>query len=707
MAASPFFVDPEGNEVYEPVKSRAVSVRDVSMRAQPPTTAVAVNTRPNFTFKPNLNVMDPPARLGYTPPPQGAPGPIPSYHDRGMMQPDASVGERTRARTAGIGAAPAAAPVEAASTAPAAPPETGLRGTVGRAAGKVAGAAKSIIDPVAKWGGAAVDGLRGAAKMATPVIAGQLAAHSGGVLGDLGVGENAVQHTPADPAYLANVNAIPGAEPGSIAPAAQAPNFFRDTELGRNTANTLNAVGGVTGATSAMQAGLGGLRAGSTASRVLNPVAGAVEAFSAANAAGVAPPTLPAQPLPGTTKNGEAAPSFEPAGPLMGTNGPQQPTVQRINKPGQNPLFTDGSRGDGLRLGVVPGYGDEARAIDERTSKIYADMRDIQGRLDAYGPGGQGGGGAAGIDGARAAREANAATDKSQLMDDLKRMASGGGRGAAAATSALAALSASTSGGDDKSAALASAERIAGMRERGETARANASHALTMRGQDMAANNNRLDNETQRAGQEQTARTAAATAQRLFEKDEKEFGAKQAEANRVANEAAIKSQQDRLENRFRTTDASGKDVPDTAKIADFHTAVDATIPELIKELRASSKPGAAAKAKQLEDRGRAALDDTALDEIMQLYERRNLGQQSDGWMPGTGNFVRSPNLLEYRQRGGDAGIDKRFIGSDAAVLENGTRINLNSVRSGKAINAYNPNFFGDETSQYSRGLRGN
>lgn len=429
---------------------------------------------------------------------------------------------------------------------------------------------------------------------------------------------------------------------------------------------------------------------------------------------GVAPTPAP-NTQPGTTRLGEAppsaspsaAPSTEPAGPLMGTNGPQQPTVQRINKPGQNPLFTDGSKGDGLRLGVVPGYGDEARAIDERTSKIYADMRDIQGRLDAYGPGGQGGGGAGSLgDGGIAAT--NAAFDKSRLRDDIMRLGNSRGRAAGAAISALASMGAGGNGnGDDKSAALASAERIAGMRERGETARANASHALTMRGQDMVAGNNRLDNETQRAGQQQAAELAAASARRTVEKDTLEFGAKQAEANRVANESAIKSQQERLENRFRTTDASGKDVPDTAKIADFHTSVDATIPELIKELRASSKPGAAAKAKQLEDRGRAALDDTALDEIMQLYERRNLGQQSDGWMPGTGNFVRSPNLLEYRQRGGDAGIDKRFIGSDAAVLENGTRINLNSVRSGKAINAYNPNFFGDETSQYSRGLRGN
>lgn len=493
----------------------------------------------------------------------------------------------------------------------------------------------------------AKNGLRAAASMAPPIIAGNLAARSGGVLSNTGVGEDVPTGVPADPGYLSRVNAIPGQPEGTVAPTAQPGNFFRDTEIGRNIANTANAAGGATSAMGAMGQGIQAIRAGSTASKVLVPTAAATEAFSTANAFGLRSPAAQApvaSPIP------TATPSAAPPQPAETAPAPV------ASFPGVSTI----------------GGGEEGLQRNLRASAIMEQNRGLIKQLDAYGAG---------------AHTADGSTGGAVSL-------SGGGQ-------SVADLAKS---GKLTAAGLSSVVNARGQDSAASTAAVG--NQVTLRGQDLQEGQNIRTNQTAVAGQQATLRAAQATAQRAQANTDKEFNAQQTERDRLASESAQKAVRSNLEAKFRTTDDKDNSIPDASKIADYTTALDATVPGLIKALQAKGTPTALAKAQELSKRGAAALNPEDHDQLTQLYERRELARQARGVLPGSGDFVDSPNLLDYTQAEGEAGVT-RGIFADRVNLRNGTSVNTRTLQRGTPINDFN--VFGGaltpETTQYTRGLR--
>lgn len=224
------------------------------------------------------------------------------------------------------------------------------------------------------------------------------------------------------------------------------------------------------------------------------------------------------------------------------------------------------------------------------------------------------------------------------------------------------------------------------LRQYGASAERN---AVTLRGQDMTA---------------RTAKEAGARDQqnkdRQFSLDVAKYGTDVAEKNRAAASAADESLQKTLESRFRTTDANGKDVADTAKVGAFRTAVSATMPRMIEQLEATRNPAAIAKAQQLRQRGAAALEPGDWDNLQQYYDTRDRMRASKGMGPNQASMAESDNLLDYRQ----SGVEHRTLGGNRVVTPAGS-ISYNDLRYTEPANKVLPDFFKTENRNLTRGLR--
>lgn len=231
------------------------------------------------------------------------------------------------------------------------------------------------------------------------------------------------------------------------------------------------------------------------------------------------------------------------------------------------------------------------------------------------------------------------------------------------------------------------------------------SDATTRRGQDMAAGTARNQTAAQMAASADRAKREQANSDRQYELDVARFGSDQAEKNRSAREGAEKAYQSRLENSFRTTDKDGKDVADTGKVAAFNRAMDASLPEIIKELRATGTPAALAKAKDLETRKTAAMSPDDLGQFIQMFETREQLRAARSGLPGGAEFKDSDNLLNFRQRGGDAGIDRRMLTPNRVVFQGGSSATPNDLSIRGGANAFLPDWGAVRTDDLLRGIR--
>jgi hypothetical protein len=240
---------------------------------------------------------------------------------------------------------------------------------------------------------------------------------------------------------------------------------------------------------------------------------------------------------------------------------------------------------------------------------------------------------------------------------------------------------------------------------------------VTMRGQDIQARNNEIDSavslrgqDVQTRGQDMTAKTAAASARaeqankdRAYQLDVQKFGVDVAEKNRAAASTADEAVQKSLESRFRTKDAKGNDVADTAKAGQYRAALSATLPQLITQLEAKGTPEALAKAKQIRSRGASALEPGDHDGLQQLFDTRERMRESRGMGPNAGTFAESDNLLDYKQ----TGTEKRMFGGDR-VKTNAGSVSVNDLRYADGpANALLPDMFRTESRNLTRGLRMN
>lgn len=224
----------------------------------------------------------------------------------------------------------------------------------------------------------------------------------------------------------------------------------------------------------------------------------------------------------------------------------------------------------------------------------------------------------------------------------------------------------------------------------------------TMRGQDLTYGASIY-------GTDSTARSAALKARldqfnadRNFGLETQKFGQTTLNSNREARASENADLQKQIEARFTTVDDKGNVVPDKARAASFQTAVLSTLPVMIQRLQATGTPAALAKAKELQDRGPAALGADDYDRLQQLFNTRDRVQQSSGnFQPGSANFVQSNNLLDYEQ----TGLQKRPIGGDRVTLRGGGDVSTEDLKYTEPGNSIFPNWFKTPSRDLTRGLR--
>lgn len=349
--------------------------------------------------------------------------------------PDLAAAAANRARTASIATPPTPTPVV--------PP--GIAARVGSA---VRNGARSI-------GGT------------LPLIAGPVAYQAAGQT----LGDNTVSTPGVRPTGNSMVDQIPGA--GDIAaPPQQAANYFRDTEPGRNINNAVNALGGGSAAAANVVRSAGGLvgalRAGSPLQRGATVARDIGQAVAASNATGASVPAIDFAPSAQAAPVDQGAEADKRALAIMQGQAPASAAPPAIDQPPR-------------AASAEP----DVRSIEDRTSAINAQSREIARQLDAYGPGG-GGGGASGLSSGPGGSASADRFNRESLADSQRQMAAGRGignmplRGRDAAAFQATAARALTEGDQ-----TASAERTATARNIGEMSRATLRDTTDRRGQDI------------------------------------------------------------------------------------------------------------------------------------------------------------------------------------------------------------------------------
>ena len=361
-----------------------------------PGTAVAPSTRPNFTFQPNLNVMEPPPRVGYAAPQRVGYTPPPPP----PLQPatvDPKVAEAARARTAGIPGARSFSgpPVPPGGVPPSAAP-TGGGGAPPDVAAPPAAAAGAAPEPVTKMG---------AVKSALTRVAGATMKGLGAL---------------AAPAVA--VDALKdGASPGNI--------------LGGAAAG--GAVGGLPGAAigATVAAGVGGAAKLGDAFAAKNPeyensmpgvgydIMSGLPYISEDNAKAVSSERVKSTPFTQPAQAAAAPPKpVVPEGPSDA-----QKAIDLANQVRFPANAGTNAGAQGLPASVPAPLQPDLAGINARTSDSLRGSIDVARGLDQYGPGGGGGGPAVSIGGDSIARR-NLETTRSIQLDTLLNAAKSGCR---------------------------------------------------------------------------------------------------------------------------------------------------------------------------------------------------------------------------------------------------------------------------------------
>jgi hypothetical protein len=262
---------------------------------------------------------------------------------------------------------------------------------------------------------------------------------------------------------------------------------------------------------------------------------------------------------------------------------------------------------------------------------------------------------------------------------------------------------------EQNEAIMAQAERMAGSNPAGREARVIAAMAQLKTGDPLNAGTQMRGQDVLAEGHRATTKAAAAKAQYEAAKDQRQYefdlakhGTETANKNREARAAEQKAVRETLEARY--VDKDGK--PDGKKIAEFTAAVETTLPDDIKRLRAVGTPAALAKAEQLATRGLGAFEPGDYDRMHQRLAQRERFRQASGGLYGQGTFVQSNNLNDYEQAPGASGIRKTLIGGDKVVTRGGSNASIRDMQyeDGPA-NMVLPDIFKTDTRDLLRGYR--
>jgi hypothetical protein len=318
-----------------------------------------------------------------------------------------------------------------------------------------------------------------------------------------------------------------------------------------------------------------------------------------APAAPAAAPTTLAAEGPGTGDFARADRATEP------TPGAGNVTRDGNSYSGQNIREGFSINGRSVAPSVVPGSGQSATPAEVAAAARAA---------DAFGPGAHNPDGTGGYATMGAGPLVVARNQAQYDKDRVQYLAEQGLKSTDRAVRAAAMESLGRNGGND------SAERVATLREQGETVRANAANrtqmaihqannSVSLRGQDVTAR-----------GQDISARTAATQARieqmnkdRQFGLDVQKFGEEQAKRNFDQRQASVKDTHDFIKTVI-PPGADGK--PDDATAARYTTALNAMVDQRKQALQdhLAQNPGdAQAKAElaHITDKGLGALDETA------------------------------------------------------------------------------------------------
>jgi hypothetical protein len=223
---------------------------------------------------------------------------------------------------------------------------------------------------------------------------------------------------------------------------------------------------------------------------------------------------------------------------------------------------------------------------------------------------------------------------------------------------------------------IAGNERVAGLREAGENARASAQLGLSrylgdrnaqlqLRGQDITREGHMINAAGQRA-------------QLLYNinKDQRDFNLRKDEVDNAERERGQKSISDWLQSSFQTTDANGKAVPDSARIASFTQASTRMLGNVINQFKNDPDPAKRAYAEKLSKQGLQALDPEDRAAMLTLFGRMERFQQArSGIVPGTASGAVSGSLNDYEIVGHEPGLLQ-----DRYRLRGGQSIPVNDVR---------------------------
>lgn len=651
LVARPNFTIPNGPPAVEPPLRLGASAPVA------PGTAVATTPyRPNFTMPGNWAATDATPRMNY-----------------GQSQaPEAQWARaQAEARAAARGAAGPAAAAPTGAAAAAAKPVSGIRNFfTGGAPGGVGGAFKNVGGAAASAAGSVA---RGAAKLAGPAAA--LGAIYDGFTTDtqdyeqrLGLQGNRTIEGAGGYGRDLGTRALGIA--GSVAGASGATTEAYRKRYGNETTDPTLA-GDLMNRT--LGVGEDVLRTWSGNDLVHKLTGGAI-GFDPRNDAQplVNPKSAPA------ASTGAVAPRYAFPDTAGGGRGAVNPALANPNDPPPT---------NGLASNLAPDLGDGIRKLQQGGRTLYTNVAGDNASM--FKPGAISAQNSAAADAMSARYGAEARATAQAQIDGAKPQ------------SLRARLAQQLEGKELTAkgvAALARAEELDNAREDRAT-----TNAITLRGQDLTAGTARAQARQQQAQQDRAYKLDL----EKFALTTREAAAKMTDAERAASAAADKNVQAGLEARYRTTDKNGNSVPDHSKIAEFRTALDTTIPQMVRKLQEVGTPAALAKANDLIKYKAGALEPGDFADLHQLFDLRARAQESKGMGPNQGSFTYSDNLYDYRQRR-KGGVEPRTFGGNRVVTENGTSLSTKDLayQDGPA-NAIAPDWFKTRSNDLLRGMRTN
>lgn len=444
------------------------------------------------------------------------------------------------------------------------------------------------------------------------------------------------------PASSAAVAQIPGQAPDVVAPPPQKPSWFRDTEVGRNVGNAVNATTG--GLPTAL------FRAGSTAS-LLEPIAvGALRGATAASVARTAPDGLnPPPQIPANNAQGQ------PGGSMPGAGQPVAPVAA-----------PEETQKGVLTTGQVSAPFDTTEP-NLRAAAIYDEMAASRARTDG---GDASGGSWIGHTSGDDTRRRNAHVDLSNKLDTIRSMANNTRNPMARA--AIMSHYAQLAGQDTDTGR---AERLMGMRERGETLRSIAANntnrqihaadnAVSLRNNENTVQGSLLGHKMTNAFNWANIQREQANADRTNANGRVDAANAQGNAEASARIASAKELQDRFTNLI-PAGADGK--PDTATGARYAAGADVAVANILKNPNLDPTV-----RKALETKGAGALGAAEVARIhagMQLADVVN-ATATGGLTPwGTTAVVSNAPIMAIRKNAnGDYETDRRGPNGEKEII---------------------------------------